>query len=92
MRYEQTEYGLETIVRVNKTKARGLYDAGKSIVVYMVHDNPESPFNHGFTVRKDMYLHTDRAFDAWVNEFEYYNHGCGRGTYAKFFAYVNEED
>ena len=90
MHYEQLEYGLDIVVRINKTKARNLYDAGKTIIMYMIHDNPESPFNHGFTVKKDMYLHTDRALDAWVNEFEYYNSGNDRGMYAKFFVKVED--
>ena len=90
MRNEQFEYGLEEVVRVNKVKARTMYDAGKCVIMYTVYDNPESPFNHGFSVKKDTYLYTDRAFDAWVNEFEYYNCGNGRGGYAKFFVKVKD--
>ena len=90
MRYEQFEHGTRTAIRVNKVKARSLYDAGKWIIMYMVYANPESPYNHGFSVKKDTWLHTDRPFDAWVNEFEYYNSGNSRGQYAKFFAYVED--
>ena len=88
MHYEQFEYGLDTVVRINKTKARNLYDAGKTIIMYMIHDSPESPWSHGVSIKRDMYLHVDRPLDAWVNEFEYYNRGNGRGQYAKFFVYT----
>lgn len=85
MNHEQFDFGLDTVVRISKKKARTLYDAGKMVIMYMIHDNPESPFWCGFSFKKDMYWHQDRAFDAWTNEFEYYNAGCGRGGYAKFF-------
>lgn len=84
------EFGLETVVRINKTKARNLYDSGKMIIVYMIHDNPESPYNHGFTIKKDLGIIKDRALDAWINEFEYYNSTPGRGSYSKFFAKVED--
>lgn len=80
------EYGLDTVARINKTKARNLYDAGKLIIIYMIYDNPESPYNCGFPIKKDLGILKDRAFDAWVNEYEYYNSGNSRGSYAKFFA------
>lgn len=85
----QFEFGLDTVVRINKRKARTMYDAGKMVIIYMIHDNPESPYNHGFTVKKDRSLQ-GRAFDAWTNEYEYYNAGCGRGTYAKYFVKVED--
>ena len=90
MRNEQFEYGLETVVRVSKTKARHLYDAGKCVIMYTVYDDPESSYNCGFSIKKDVGTLTDRAFDAWVNEFEYYNCGNGRGGYAKFFVKVKD--
>ena len=88
----QFEFGLQTVVRINKAKARNLYDAGKTIIMYMIHDNPESPYIHGLVIKKEMRLLAGRAFDAWVNEYEY-NRSCyGRGKYAKFFAFVREEE
>ena len=92
MMYQQFELGLRTVVRVDKKKARNLYNSGNSIIMYMIHDNPESPYNHGLVIKKEMRLLADRAFDAWVNEFEYYNAGNGRGDYAKYFAYVHEKE
>lgn len=84
------EYGLETVARVNKTKARSLYDAGKMVVLYMVNENPESPFWFGFSIKKDESILKDRASNARVNEFEYYNSGNSRGDYAKFFVKVGD--
>ena len=55
--------------RINKSKARKLYNLGRPIVVLPCKANPNSPWFSNSTVSKE----SDRDFDTLVNEFIYYN-------------------
>ena len=75
--------------RVNKTKARRLFNEGVHIVLYPVEANPFSMWaGSGYTINisnideNDKYLPT---FDSIVNNFEYYNCNSEMGQYSKFY-------
>ena len=55
--------------RINKSKARKLYNLGRPIVVLPCKANPNSPWFSNSTVSKE----SGRDFDTLVNEFIYYN-------------------
>ena len=56
--------------RINKSKARKLYNLGRTIAVLPCKANPNSPWFSNSTISKES---TDKGFDALVNEFTYYN-------------------
>ena len=75
--------------RINKTKARRLYNEGKEILLYPIEANPFSMWaGSGYTINisnideNDKYLPT---FDSIVNNFEYYNCSSEMGHYTKFY-------
>lgn len=56
--------------RINKSKARKLYNLGRPITVLPCKANLSSPWFSNSIVSKES---TDKDFDALVNEFTYYN-------------------
>lgn len=71
-----------TYTRVTKARARKLYNAGIEIGIHPCNLHPTSPWTGTpLTVSNK----SDRAFDAIVNEFEYYNCCSDLGRYASFY-------
>ena len=56
--------------RINKSKARKLYNLGRTITILPCKANPNSPWFSNSTVSKES---ADKNFDALVNEFTFYN-------------------
>ena len=69
--------------RINKTKARRLYNEGKEIVLYPININPFSMWAYEFVGDNKLYNYS--SFDNMVNEFENYNCVGELGRYTKFY-------
>lgn len=91
MQKEEYNYNGKRFVRVNKIKARRVYDAGNT--VYLIPDMmrlvnawqspcPISKKDNG----------GDREFDARVNEFSYFNCDKERGRGVKYFVSQSDYD
>lgn len=67
------------MVRINKRKARKLFDNGEMIRMCACKMRPEC----GFII--DKYLIPGRTFDQFVNAYEYYNCMSETGRYAAYY-------
>lgn len=76
------------MIRVNKQKARRLFNEGKDVLVYPALANLNSPWIHPCEINKYM-THT---FDEIVTEFEFYQCNAEMGYYAKFYVERGEQD
>lgn len=72
------------INKINKTKARKLFEQGKTIGLIPCKVSIECVYICMIYVRKDI----DKNFDDVVNRFEYYNCNNQVGRYASY--YINE--
>ena len=75
--------------RVNKARARKLYNDGIQIVLYPIEANPFSMWaGSGYTINISNIDENDKyppTFDSIVNSFEYYNCNSEMGQYTKFY-------
>jgi len=67
--------------RIQKRKARSLFNKGRTVYLVPSKLNPESPFVGYIGVNKDR----SGDFDKAVNAFEYYNCTNETGRYAHFY-------
>ena len=74
--------------RVPKNVARRLYGTGTTILMQAVNMRPFSMWQSPY--KADRFSHNNEAFDAIVNEYEYYNTCSERGYYAAY--YVADDD
>lgn len=77
-------HGGHTFVRINKTKARGVYQSGKPIAVIPHRMDPFNLWCPAFITQPNRC--DEETFDQFINAFEYYNCGlCECGKYAAYY-------
>lgn len=69
------------MLRINKTKAMGLYNNGSSIFIVPCNINPNNVQGFGCTINKSC----GKEFKTLVDEFEYYNCNSETGTYCAYY-------
>lgn len=72
-----------TFVRINRTKAKGVYNSGKPLAVTPCKMHPFNCWSPAYITRVNQYK--GETFDRFVNAFEYYN--CGLPECGKYAAY-----
>ena len=83
------KYNFKNLERVNKTKARRLYNAGCDVLFIPCKLNPENNFyNLGIWENKELAGQYEN-FDKLVNAFEFYNCRPDTGNYTAF--YINKK-
>ena len=81
-----------TYERIDKRKARKMYNAGQEVGIIPCKCNPASIWFNGFTMINDPSQEETRDFDSYVNEFEYFNCNAEMGRYAAFYLYKEENN
>jgi len=77
------QFQFENKVRINKVKARNLFNQGEIIHLAPCNLNPLSPWVRFCSISKS---DSDRTFEQWVNSFEFYNCNSNEeGKYASFY-------
>ena len=72
--------------RITKTTAKKLFNAGKTIALLPCKANPLSIWFSFYPLNKNSVEHyTDKSFDLFVNNFEYYNCNNQTGRYTAFY-------
>lgn len=81
-----------TFMRINKTKAKRVYQSGRSIMVVACKLDPFNPWWFpGFITEPNRC--DEETFDHFVNSFEYYNCGLPEcGKYAAYYIPVMETE
>lgn len=76
-------HGGYTFMRINKTKAKGVYQSGKPVAVIPCKMHPFNLWSPAYITPVNCYR--ERSFNAFINAFEYYN--CGLWECGKYAAY-----
>ena len=72
-------------IRINKSAARKLYNAGKEFLIIPCKCRPGGAWLTGFTVNSN---NSAVSFDSYINEFTYYNCNNELGKYPAFYKEV----
>lgn len=84
-------HGGYTFMRINKTKAKGVYNSGKPIAVVPHKMQPFHPYTGAYFT--DINQYENYTFEQFVNSFEYYNCGLPEtGKYAAYYIPVVESE
>lgn len=80
-----------TFMRINKTKAKGVYQSGKPIAVAPCKMNPFGAWFPAFITEPNRC--DEETFDRFINSYEYYNCGLWEcGKYAAYYIPVQETE
>ena len=80
-----------TFMRINKTKAKGVYQSGKPVAVVPCKMHPFNTWLPAFITQPNRC--NEQTFDQFINSYEYYNCGLrGCGKYAAYYIPVVETE
>ena len=84
-------HGGYTFMRINKTKAKGVYQSGKPIAVVPCNMYPFNEWFSAFITQPNRC--NEETFDQFINSYEYYNCGLREcGKYAAYYIPVRETE
>lgn len=80
-----TDRGGACWARVNKRRARSVYEAGGDVIIAPVNIEPFNPWRTHARISKRKQWGCNVTFDALVNDYEYYN--CNSNSAGRYPAY-----
>nr|DAI42756.1 MAG TPA: hypothetical protein [Caudoviricetes sp.] len=72
-------------MRVNKRRARALYDAGSDVIITPANIRPFNPWRTHVRISSRRQCGCNVTFDSIINEYEYYN--CNSNEVGRYPAY-----
>ena len=94
MNYKDVQFFIhgKQILKINKRKARTLYDAGYEVFLHPCKMAFNSRWKKPCEISKEILTDTQTKFDKWVNHYEALNCDKEKGRYCQYFVRAENMD